>query len=118
MMHSSNPETEVWRDIIGVDGYEVSNLGRVRSKDRVVTGEGGKTFNFKARLVQWVYVGKERRQVAVAVTPPGQKRQTLSVKRAVYEAFIGLLPKGAIIKNLNGDEFDLRAANLYHKVGS
>ena len=28
---------EIWRSIPGRDGYEVSNLGRVRSVDRVVT---------------------------------------------------------------------------------
>ena len=38
--------SEVWKDIEGYEGlYQVSNLGRVRSLDRVVAKANGTTFN-------------------------------------------------------------------------
>lgn len=45
---------EIWKAIDGFDGYEVSNLGRVRSVDRVVTTKAG----------QRKYRGKIRAQSA------------------------------------------------------
>lgn len=42
---------EEWRDVIGYeDSYEVSNLGRVRSKSRTITYKNGKVVHRKSRI--------------------------------------------------------------------
>ena len=39
---------EIWKDIVGYEGYyQVSNLGRVKSLDRVITNKMGVVRNFK-----------------------------------------------------------------------
>ena len=39
---------EIWKDIVGYEGYyQVSNLGRVKSLDRVITNKMGVMRNFK-----------------------------------------------------------------------
>jgi len=44
---------EVWKDIPNWDGvYQVSNLGRVRSRDRVTVGVNGRIYKFKGRILK------------------------------------------------------------------
>lgn len=43
---------EIWKDILGYkDGYQVSNLGHVRSKDRVIFDKIGRTRHLKGKLL-------------------------------------------------------------------
>jgi hypothetical protein len=43
---------EIWKDIVGYEGfYQVSNLGRVKSLDRVVQSKEGKLINRKGRNI-------------------------------------------------------------------
>lgn len=46
-------EQEVWKDVVGYEGfYMVSNLGRVKSVDRVVLGRGGFAWRIKGKMIK------------------------------------------------------------------
>lgn len=100
--------TEEWRPVVGYDGYEVSDLGRVRSYRR--PGRGS------ARLAD------EPRPIALLMDPQGYKRLTLSVngsqkRRGVHqlvaEAFLSDSRfEGAIVCHRDGDPGNNTQANL------
>ena len=44
---------EVWKEVEGFEGYyEVSNLGRLRSMDRIVKFKDGREHFYKSRMIQ------------------------------------------------------------------
>lgn len=90
--------TERWRPVPGFPGYQISDLGRVRSNKR---GD-------------W-------RLLAQDTTRDGHKRLTLrvdgktvgrTVHRLVLEAFVGPCPEGMEACHNNGKADDNRAENL------
>lgn len=86
--------SEEWRPIPGFPGYEVSDLGRVRSPNQLrknVVGAGG----------------YEQLNLSVHGISSTQKVHVL-----VARAFHGPRPDGAVIRHLNGDQRDNRAVNL------
>lgn len=98
--------TEEWREIPGhVGSYEVSNLGRVRSLDRV-TDRGR---NWKGRIL--ALSDKERGYKGVALWGDGMRHHYL-VHRLVLLAFVGPPTDGVEGLHRNGDSSDNRLANL------
>ncbi len=78
---------EIWKSIVGYDGlYEVSNIGNVRSLDRVI----GKTF-FKGRNLKLNAYQKEnsKRVDYRAFLNKNNKQKTHFVSRLVATSFIG-----------------------------
>lgn len=46
-------EKEIWKPIVGFEGfYEVSNLGRVRSIDRITTDSLGRSYFTKGVILK------------------------------------------------------------------
>lgn len=44
---------EIWKDIVGYEGlYQVSNLGNIRSVDRVVEYKDGRKRHFKSQPIK------------------------------------------------------------------
>lgn len=43
---------EIWKDIPSFEGYQVSNLGRVRSIDRIVLTKDGRNICYKGKLLK------------------------------------------------------------------
>jgi len=72
---------EIWRDIIEHDGYQVSNLGRVRRNDRWVKARSGRTTLLKGKILN----GKTNRDGyrEVHIMNHGE-----SVHRLVAKAFL------------------------------
>lgn len=109
---------EIWKDVVGYEGsYEVSNLGRVRSVDRVVIVERGKdVYPYEVRgkilspqvqnhgyLGVWLYgnggvAGRNGKQVAI--------------HRIVADAFCEKTDGDCEVNHINEIKTDNRACNL------
>lgn len=102
--------TEEWRPVVGHEGlYEVSDLGQVRSLDRVVLLRDGLTRRVKGRVLKQ-RVGQL--YPVVGLSRNGIDRKWL-VHRLVCEAFHGVKPPEAeVVRHLNGIHTDNRASNL------
>lgn len=74
---------EIWKDIVFPEGYEVSNLGRVRSKERVVMVP--RTIKAKILTPQT----NEKGSSSVITLSESGERVSCSIGRAVLTAFIG-----------------------------
>ena len=104
---------EVWKDVVGSQFYQVSDLGRVRVKERVVIKTHPK-YGAKHRSVKPLKIlspadnGKGYRNVALYEN--GVKR--MYVHRLVYEAFVGPLVKGYDINHIDGDRSNNSVVNL------
>ena len=94
--------TEVWKPIPGYKGYEVSNLGRVRSLDRYLPdGRRRKGTVLRASIDTGGYP-------TVTLGHRGQHR----VHRIVMLAFCGPVPEGKEVCHLDGNRQNNAIPNL------
>lgn len=78
--------TEIWKDIEGYEGiYQVSNLGRVRSLDRIIIYSSGQVVPFKGKVLSNIKNQLGYHKVNLRVNG-GIK--TVCVHRLVAKAFI------------------------------
>ena len=104
---------ERWKSIPGLEGrYEVSDLGRVKSLQRIVS-VGNNTGK--------VLVPERIRKLSPS--PQGYPRvrlcgKTRLVHHLVLLAFVGPRPVGLEIRHLNGNRADSRLANLAYGTRS
>lgn len=82
--------TEQWRTVVGFPYYEVSNMGRVRSVDRVLVCKDGGSQKFRGRVLKGT-LNKGRPTVTLAVVGRNSSRL---VSHLVAEAWIGERPEG------------------------
>ena len=109
-MHDDELVTEEWRPVYGWVGlYSVSNLGRVRSEDRLFVDSIGRKGSIRGRVLApavqrgYLLVGLSRHS----------KRVTHSVHRMVCRAFHGPPPSASHHACHNdGDKRNNRATNL------
>lgn len=99
--------------MLGFEGYyEVSDQGRVRSKDRVINFDGrwGETRRAQAStlLRPLKHSGGYNK---VTLWKDGSATQVL-IHKAVLEAFVGKRPNGMQAAHANGDKQDNRLSNL------
>lgn len=106
--------TEVWRPVEGYVGrYQVSNLGRVRSLERVVKHRGTGKMKVRGRLLKpsWRAGDPDAGHPSVSLSLNGdQKRHYLS--RLVLSTFERGPEPGEIARFKNGDSTDVRLVNL------
>lgn len=106
----SDKTNEIWKAIDGYEGhYEVSNLGRVRSLDRIVNNHGK----------------SDRRVGKIRVLTPNDSghlllilyrdgvRDRVQVHRLVALAFLGHGLDGQVVCHRNGQPADNHVENLY-----
>ncbi|AKC03065.1 HNH endonuclease [Gordonia phage Gsput1] len=102
---TSHRESERWLPVPDFDGYEVSDLGRVRSVAREIVMRDGRKRKVPERLLRPGVSGSGHLVVAPS-------RQSRMVHRLVLEAFVGARPEGMVCRHLNGDPADNRLENL------
>lgn len=101
---------EEWKDVVGYEGfYQVSNLGRVKSMDRVIKRR--KYGQFKKYGVILVLNVGYRGYVDTKLHKNGVKMGKL-VHRLVAEAFIPNPENKPVVNHKNGDKEDNRLCNL------
>ncbi len=104
---------EVWKNIAGYDGkYQVSSLGRVRSKARKVKDSLGRNLSFPAKIVKPCPYKPTEPYVYVDLSKNG-KRIREDVSNLVLNAFKGKRPKKTHQRrHLDNDPSNNAASNL------
>lgn len=108
---------EQWRDVVGYEGlYQVSNLGRVRSIDRVVPHKRFGTQKRRGRVLSPASINRCG-HVAVVLQREG-KSKCRTVHRLVAEAFLGPCPDGCMVLHGANGMSDNSASNLSYGTNS
>lgn len=104
-------DTEIWKDIAGYEGYyQVSNLGKIRSLDRYVTGGGGRGLQkVKGRMMK--LQTREFGHVDILLRKNGPEER-LWVHRLVASAFIDNPQNLPIVGHLDNDPSNNCVSNL------
>ena len=100
---------EIWKDVPGCKGYQVSSLGRVRTLDRMVVGSDGREELHHGKILKPQRMKNRYLEVYVCVDG---RRKHRTVHSLVAEAFLGERPDGTDVMHLNGDRSDNRVENL------
>jgi len=100
-----NSELEIWKPIPDWEEYEVSNLGRVRSLDRV-----RRQGLFKGKVLKPCIVGGGYH--AVGLRHPFIKYRMYKIHKLVLSVFVGPRPKGKETRHLDGDKTNNKLSNL------
>ena len=111
MTTSKTEHDEEWRSVPGWKHYEVSDLGRVRSLDRIAIC-GTYERRHRGRVLRVSVTGKSAGQMRVNLSEDGVKRQC-SVRRLVASAFLSMpLIGDDFVYHINGDPRDCTLINL------
>lgn len=103
---------EIWRDVVGFeDAYQVSNLGRVRSKTRfvVMAASYKSAEHVSRRNGRLLRPGKASKGYFTVSLGRGKSR---TVHSLVAEAFIGPRPEGYEVLHIDGTRVNNCANNL------
>ena len=104
-MENLNYKKEVWRDIPEYEGYQVSNLGRVKSLERIdALGRKVEEKILKPQMLNNGYylTGLYKNSI----------QKFYYVHRLVWEAFNGSIPEGLQVNHINEIKTDNRLENL------
>ena len=100
---------EEWRDILGAEGlYEVSNIGRVRSVDRVIERSNGLKHTVRSRVLKPAPDSRGYYRCGIMIN---KKLVTKKVHRLVAEAFCEG-DHSLTVDHINGIKSDNNASNL------
>jgi hypothetical protein len=109
---ASENAQEVWLPVPGWRYYEVSDAGRVRSKDRLVEyKDGRKPRLFSGRMLK---PQKNRGYLYVTLSGPNEADGRFAVHQLVLLAFVGPCPVGHEVCHDNGNKADCRRSNLHY----
>lgn len=110
----NNLPGEEWRDCIGFEGcYAVSNLGRVKSLDRVLKHKTHGTWHIRERLLKQTNTGPSGSQYLSVSFHTGEgKMEAHRVHRLVAEAFIPKVCGKDFINHIDGNKQNNTVGNL------
>ena len=102
---------EVWKDIKGYEGlYQVSNLGRVKSLERIIIREDGKKLPIRERILKLRTNPSGYSQVTF--NKCGSKRKIFYVHRLVCEAFHENTENKPCVNHIDEDKTNNTVSNL------
>ncbi|WP_373786512.1 NUMOD4 domain-containing protein [Jeotgalibaca porci] len=101
---------EKWMPIKNYEGfYEVSNLGRVRSVDRVVRYKDGRMYKYPSKLIK--HKADKRGYLYVGLNKSG-KKSSKRVHRLVTETFLPVRGKNLEVNHIDGNKNNNKLSNL------
>lgn len=100
---------EIWKPLTLYNGYEVSNMGRVRSIDREYIDKKGIKQTFKGRILTPI---KQKNGYLNVLISQGGKFYKVSVHRLVAMAFIPNIKNKPQVNHKDEDKTNNRADNL------
>ena len=103
---------EIWKPVVGYEGiYEVSNLGRVKSLERIVEKSDGGKQTINERILKSSDDG--RGYLKVVLRNQGFVK-TRRIHQLVAESFLNHIPCGLklVVNHINFDKRDNRVENL------
>lgn len=100
---------EIWRDIPNYEGYQVSNLGRVKSLKRFRKGKNGSLAPLKERILKPSINHRGYYQVQLWKQSIGKRYM---VHRLVWLVFNGQIPENMQVNHINEIKSDNRLSNL------
>lgn len=101
---------EEWRTIPGNTDYAVSNLGRVLSKERVVTNRNGVSAVIRERVLKHHIDGGG--YPVVSLRKDRKKTPPVAVHTLIMLAFIGPRPEGLVVCHGDGNPANSILPNL------
>jgi hypothetical protein len=99
---------EQWKPVVGFEGYEVSDQGRVRSLERICRTVN--SYRLKPRILK-PQRDKQTSYVGVALCVEGVQA-SYRIHVLVLEAFVGPRPAGQQTRHLDGVRTNNRLTNL------
>ena len=116
MMAKVDHIEEVWKPVVDFEGYyEVSNMGKVRSKDRIVKHNCGGSKRVEGKTISQLITRNGYCQVFLW---KHGKRKVCLVHRLVLHAFVGECPENMEVRHLNSIPTDNRLENLAYGTRS
>lgn len=101
---------EEWRDVVGYEGiYQVSNLGHIKSLDRMVNSSYGSKMVIKGRMISPIDNGKGYK--CVSLCKDGKIRRTY-IHHIVAQAFIANPDGYSEVNHKDEDKSNNRVDNL------
>jgi len=100
---------EIWIDFHKF--YQISDLGRVRSKDRTYTSNTPDKGKIRKGKILKLNDRVGQRYISINLYLYGEKK-TLSIHRLVAESFIPNVGNKSQVNHINGDKKDNRSINL------
>lgn len=103
-------ENEIWKDVKGFEGrYQVSNMGRVRSLDRLI--ETGHPYVRKGEMIK-PSINKGKGYLRVSFSDGHRNYTHYEVHRLVALHFVPGYKEGLVVNHKNEIKTDNRAENL------
>ena len=101
---------EVWKNIEGYEGlYQVSNMGRVKSMERIRIKKDGRKFTVKERVLK---PGVTKDGYLIVALHAGDKQKTLTVHRLVCQAFHKNPENKPCVNHIDENKTNNAASNL------
>lgn len=102
-------EGEEWRQAVGYDKYEVSNLGRIRTKSYTYMGNWN---NLHTRKPKATMLWQDDRGYLYACITQDKKKRQISIHRLVAFAFVEGYRDGLEVNHKDGVKLNNASSNL------